>query len=571
MQILRSGGEPMWERIRRLMFDEIRSGHYRPGDQLPTEKEYAERWDVSLAPVRAALAHLANAGYIERQSGKGTFVSTKNVSYEISLLRSATNSLREAGAPFVVNVLDQRMTAVPAEIAAQLGVDQQATVFHLRRMIEIAGQVAVILESWIPADLADGLEDDPRFAEGGSLYTLFTDRGIALTTAEGWLEVIRADDDHVDLMNVDFGTPLLQLDSIASAADGRVVEASRAVYDVNRFLISVNKPLLLADPDPREPASPRQAPEPPQERHQRTMTELETLTREVNDNKVPGGSLFGRTIARIIELTLQPLSDRTPSEVLEALHEAGAWANRTKPSMTSVRNVVDLALQTGADAAERADATGASVVSAVSTAMSEFIERSEAAIVALADNIAAVIPEGARVMYHSNSGSLRSVMRRIVDTIPGVTINLTESRPYRESRGLIEGISETDVPVTLYSDAASALAVSKSDIVLVGADAVLADGTLVNKTGTLPIALACKYFNVPIYGVTELSKVFRGPSDEVEMEVRPSHELAAGWGLIESGRVDVWNQFFEPTPPQLITGYITEVGLVEPARIADAQ
>jgi len=301
------------------------------------------------------------------------------------------------------------------------------------------------------------------------------------------------------------------------------------------------------------------------------MTELETLTRDVADNKVPGGSLFGRTIARIIELTLEPLRDASPAEVRSALEEVGAWANRTKPSMTSVRNVVDLALQTGSDAAAAADATGASIVDAVVASMSGFIQKSEAAIEALADNIAAVIPEGARVMYHSNSGSLRSVFRRIVDTIPGVTINVTESRPYRESRGLIEGIADSDVPVTLYSDAASALAVSKSDVVLVGADAVLADGTLVNKTGTLPIALACKYFNVPIYGITELSKVFTGPADEVEMEVRPSHELAAGWELIDSGRVDVWNQFFEPTPPELITGYITEVGLVEPSRMASAK
>jgi len=250
MSKLKSKGEPMWEQIRRLVFEEIRTGRYQPGDQLPTEKEYAERWDVSLAPVRAALTDLTNAGHIERRSGKGTFVTAKNVSYEISLLRSSTNALREAGVPFRVAVLDQGLATAPAEISAQLGVDRKAPSFHLRRTIEIGGQVAVILESWLPADIADGL-DREDFTVGTSLYQLFSHRGIVLATADGWLEVIRADDDNVDLMGIDFGAPLLQLNSIAIAADGRVVEASRAVYDASRFSMRLQIPPTMADPDPR--------------------------------------------------------------------------------------------------------------------------------------------------------------------------------------------------------------------------------------------------------------------------------------------------------------------------------
>ncbi|MBM2619646.1 hypothetical protein JIG36_29300 [Actinoplanes sp. LDG1-06] len=291
------------------------------------------------------------------------------------------------------------------------------------------------------------------------------------------------------------------------------------------------------------------------------MTELEDLTRAVADNKIPGGSLFGRTVARIIDLTLEPLRDAEPAVVRAELDNVCGWANRTKPSMTSVRNVVDLARS----AAAGTDGTSRSVVEAVSGAMRAFVTRSEKAVDALADGITEIVKPGTRLLYHSNSGSLRSVMRRVVDTIPDVSVNATESRPYRESRGLIEGIAGTGVPVTLYSDAAMAIAVSKSDVVVVGADAVFADGTLVNKTGTLPLALACQYHGVPIYGVTELSKVFDGDPSEIGMELRPGSELSDGWELAENGRVTVWNQFFEPTPPALVTAYLTEIGLVEPA------
>ncbi|MBL7252756.1 translation initiation factor eIF-2B [Paractinoplanes lichenicola] len=288
-----------------------------------------------------------------------------------------------------------------------------------------------------------------------------------------------------------------------------------------------------------------------------TMTELEELTRAVADNTVAGGSLFGRTVARIIELTVEPLRDAGPQVVRAELAAVCAWANRTKPTMATVRNAVILALAT-------ADATDGSA-RAVASAMRGFVARSEKAVEALADGITDVVKPGARVLCHSNSGSLRSVLRRVVGVIPDVSINVTESRPYRESRRLVEGIAESGVPVTLFSDAAMAVAASRSDVALVGADAVFADGTLVNKTGTMPLALACRYHGVPFYGVTELAKVVDGDPAEVRMELRPGSELSAGWELADSGRVDVSNQFFEPTPAELITSYLTEAGLVAPA------
>src|SRR5262245_31849678 len=84
-----------------------------------------------------------------------------------------------------------------------------------------------------------------------------------------------------------------------------------------------------------------------------TMTELERLTRAVADNTVAGGSLFGRTVARIIELTVAPLGDAEPRVVRAELDAVCAWANRTKPTMATVRNAVILARAT-------ADVTGGS-------------------------------------------------------------------------------------------------------------------------------------------------------------------------------------------------------------------
>lgn len=298
--------------------------------------------------------------------------------------------------------------------------------------------------------------------------------------------------------------------------------------------------------------------------------ELDDLIGRVERNEVPGGSLYGRTIARIVQLRLAACRGATVDDARRVLADAARWAVATKPSMASVRNVADLARATFDGHASNGEATADPAIAAVDAALDAYVARSAEAIERLADHIGSVITAGARILVHSNSGSLARVLHRAAIDIPDVSLLVTESRPYRESRALVAPLAATAMPVTLYADAAVAIAAAAADVALVGADSVLADGTLVNKMGTTPLALACREAGVPVYGVLELSKVYLGAPGDVTMEVRPGAELAADWDLATSGRVAVWNQFFEPTPPALLAGYVTEIGVVAPHDVARA-
>jgi translation initiation factor 2B subunit (eIF-2B alpha/beta/delta family) len=121
----------------------------------------------------------------------------------------------------------------------------------------------------------------------------------------------------------------------------------------------------------------------------------------------------------------------------------------------------------------------------------------------------------------------------------------------------------------LYSDAALAIAAAKADLALVGADAILGDGSFANKTGTLPLALTCRYYSIPLYVASELSKVYHGPAADLAMEMRPPQELAGDWDLARKGRVEVLNQFFEVIPAEYVTAYLTERGLLTPQRVVE--
>lgn len=234
------------EQVRRLIGREIASGSYPPGSQLPTEREYADRLGVSLITVRHALAALVSVGYIERTSGRGTFVSTPRVPYAVRLMSSTTESLRAAGVPFGIEVTVAAAGRPPEDIRHALRLPSRGTALRLERMITVRQTPAILLTSWVRGSVAKGLDDPAVFADGASLYALLAQRGVTLTHADGRLELVYANDDEATRFRLPFGTPLFVYESTTRDARGRVIERARALYDANRFSLTISSEIATA-------------------------------------------------------------------------------------------------------------------------------------------------------------------------------------------------------------------------------------------------------------------------------------------------------------------------------------
>jgi methylthioribose-1-phosphate isomerase len=122
--------------------------------------------------------------------------------------------------------------------------------------------------------------------------------------------------------------------------------------------------------------------------------------------------------------------------------------------------------------------------------------------------------------------------------------------------------------VTLVCDNAAGHLMSEGlvDLVIVGADRVAANGDVVNKIGTSTLAILCRHFDIPFY-VACPSSTFdpatpRGA--DVEIEERPAAEVRSLGGLEISSHVQVRNPAFDVTPQELVTGFITDQGLLGP-------
>jgi methylthioribose-1-phosphate isomerase len=188
---------------------------------------------------------------------------------------------------------------------------------------------------------------------------------------------------------------------------------------------------------------------------------------------------------------------------------------------------------------------------------------------------APLIEDGDTVLTHCNAGSLATVgygtalavVRSAVEQGKKVLVIATETRPLLQgSRLTAFELARDGIPVRVICDSAAAqlMAQGAVDKVLVGADRILGTGHVTNKIGTLPIALGAKFFGVPFYVaapvstldlVTDVSRVVIEERDQREV-------LSIGGRRFAPRNVGALNPAFDITPPELVTGIVTDRGVV---------
>lgn len=198
---------------------------------------------------------------------------------------------------------------------------------------------------------------------------------------------------------------------------------------------------------------------------------------------------------------------------------------------------------------------------------------------AIGEHGQALITPGSQILTHCNAGSL-AVSKLGTATAPmyaahanGVdfSVYVDETRPlYQGARLTAWELHESGIEVTLICDSMAATVMSQGRITLaiVGTDRVTANGDVVNKIGTLNVAILCRHFNIPFY-VACPSSTFdphTASGDDVIIEERDAEEVRGAHGAA----VPVYNPAFDVTPAALVTGIITERGLVAPQNIADS-
>jgi methylthioribose-1-phosphate isomerase len=201
-----------------------------------------------------------------------------------------------------------------------------------------------------------------------------------------------------------------------------------------------------------------------------------------------------------------------------------------------------------------------------------------AASAAMAGHGLTLVPAGARILTHCNTGSLVSA-----GAGTAFAVILAAHRAGRlaqlwvdETRPLLQGARLTaweagraGLPHALLPDnaAAALMAAGQVDLVLTGADRIAADGSVANKVGTYGLAVLAKHHSVPFVVVAPVSTVDLDAPDgaSITVEHRPADEVTriAGQPVAPAG-TDAYNPAFDVTPPDLVTAIVTEEGVIQP-------
>ena len=181
------------------------------------------------------------------------------------------------------------------------------------------------------------------------------------------------------------------------------------------------------------------------------------------------------------------------------------------------------------------------------------------------------------IMTHCNAGALATVgygtalgvIRATKEIGKNIRVIATETRPVQQgSRLTAFELKHDGIDVSLIPDTAVGYTMANGLVngVVVGADRILQTGHVFNKIGTYQVATMAKQHNIPFYVAAPLSTFdLESNPEDVTIEQRDSSEVTGiGDEKTAPDGIDVINPAFDITPPELISGIITENGIANP-------
>ena len=189
-----------------------------------------------------------------------------------------------------------------------------------------------------------------------------------------------------------------------------------------------------------------------------------------------------------------------------------------------------------------------------------------------------LVKDGDSFLTHCNAGGLATadygtalaVFFAAAEAGKKIHVFADETRPLLQGARLTAWeLMQRKIPVTLLCDSMAAMVMKQGKVnaVIVGADRIAANGDTANKIGTYGVAVAAQAHNIPFYVAAPVSTfdLTLKTGDEIPIEERDESEITCGFGKRTAPEgVQVYNPAFDVTPARLITGIITEKGIIRP-------
>lgn len=290
---------------------------------------------------------------------------------------------------------------------------------------------------------------------------------------------------------------------------------------------------------------------------------VEEAARRIAEMEVRGAAKIADAAAGALQQQAKASTATAPETFERELRLAARMLLDTRPTAVSLPNSLRYVFQRMGG--ESVDELRESAIAGVE----EFQRRLESA----QDDLGAIganrLQDGDTVLFHCHSTDVLSCVAAAREQDKSLRAIVKETRPRKQGHITARQLRELGVPVTLIVDGAAGRYLDETDHVFVGADSVTADGAVVNKIGTRPLAVTARERDTPIVVAAQTVKL--DPTTlsghTVEIEMREESEVIDSDERADIGDITVENPAFDVTPPRYLDAIVTERGQFPPESI----
>ncbi|WP_097003778.1 GntR family transcriptional regulator [Lacrimispora amygdalina] len=241
MEIDKKSQQPLYAQLMKEIKDLIQKGEYEAGDQIPTEIELSEKYQVSRITVRRTIEELCTQGILVKRQGKGTFVEAPKIYRKVEKDNnmSFSESCRANGRKPASHVIACHFVEAEERQNEFLKLTDDKRLYHIERVLS-ADDLPIIYEQiYIPAIRVPDLQVEKL--ENGSLFQLLAEDYQITEFAKGrsTIEVRTASKPIADYLKMNVGEPVMILKSYMNDEEEKPLYISYEIIVGSRYRISI--------------------------------------------------------------------------------------------------------------------------------------------------------------------------------------------------------------------------------------------------------------------------------------------------------------------------------------------
>ena len=235
-----NGTIPLYKQLKKSLYDQIETGHFKPGQLIPSERNLCDQYSMSRITVRRCIEEMTNEGMLYRKHGKGIFVAPSKVKQGLARIVTFSQTVLELGMKPSTAILSVESIAADVHVAKVLDLPI-ATLFQKLALLGKGNEEPLVLyESYFSPKIGQKMIREAMVREKKeipfSTYDLYGEpTGIFPATVNQTFEAMAADERLSQVLELEKGAPALLITSIFLNGNQDPLEFRKAMYRADRY------------------------------------------------------------------------------------------------------------------------------------------------------------------------------------------------------------------------------------------------------------------------------------------------------------------------------------------------